>query len=289
MISPGLRLRLEAVLEGEIENAVALAGGCLFDVRAVTLADGRRVVVKTGASRVAAHLALEARMLADLAAAGAPVPAVLHAVGDLLVLAHVDHDASGLSASGRERLAATLAELHAQAGPSFGYAYDTVIGTLPQPNPPTARWLDFFRDQRLLAQVLAASAEAALEPDIAHGLDRLAARLDTWLVEPAHPSLLHGDLWQGNLLTRAGLPVAWIDPAISFGHPEIELAFGTLFGPFDQGFVDLYAEHRPLEPGFWPERRAIYLLYPLLVHRRLFGRSYARPIRDILRSLGCAG
>ncbi|MFW5833657.1 MAG: fructosamine kinase family protein [Pseudomonadota bacterium] len=266
-----------------------LGGGCLFDVRQMLLADGRTVVVKSGASRVADHLRIEARMLEDLAREGAPVPAVLGVEGERLVLEWIAHDGTALDAAGIDRLASGLAALHGRPAPFFGYAYETVIGTLPQPNPPTATWLAFFRDQRLLAQSRAAGEEGALEPELERGLEWLAERLDRWLREPAHPSLLHGDLWQGNLLTQQGQPVAWIDPAVSFGHPEIELAFGTLFGPFDRRFFAAYAEHRPVEDDFWPTRRAIYLLYPLLVHRRLFGAAYAPPIAEILASLGWKG
>ena len=277
--------RIAARLGSPVRRRQALGGGCLFHVERVELADGRQVVVKTGASDVADHLPLEARMLADLAAAGAPVPAVLAVEPDLLVLAWVPHRGGALDGAGKRELAARLAALHGVVGPDHGYAYDTVIGRLPQPNPPTSSWIAFFRDHRLLAQVRAARAEARLEPELAAGLERLAERLDTWLVEPAAPSLLHGDLWSGNVLVDRGRPVAWIDPATSFGHPEIELAFGTLFGPIDRAVLAAYAEQRPLEPGFWPTRRAIYTLYPLLVHRRLFGPGYAPAIAEILASL----
>ncbi len=278
--------RIETLLGSPVRASEPATGGCLFDVRRVVLADGRVVAVKTGQSDVGDHLRLEARMLADLRRAGAPIPAVVAVADDVLVLDWVAHDRRPLSTDGQERFAAELAALHAHHADAPGYAYDTVIGRLAQPNPWTSSWIAFYRDQRLLAQSRAAVAAGRLEPELARVLERLAADLDRWLVEPARPSLLHGDLWQGNLLTRGGLPVAWIDPAIYFGDAEIELAFGTLFGPVDAAVLDAYAEHRPIAPGFLPTRRAIYTLYPLLVHRRLFGSSYARPIAEILASLG---
>ena len=278
--------RLAALLGSAPVTSRSLAGGCLFDVRRVELADGRAVVVKAGASEVAQHLRLEARMLADLARAGAPVPTALAVDDDLLVLPWIEHDGGRLDAVGKMALAETLARLHDQPAQGFGYGYPTVIGRLPQPNPPSPRWIPFFRDHRLLAQGEAAVRAGKLETRVGRRLEHLARRLDDLLVEPPRPSLLHGDLWAGNVLVRAGRPVAWIDPAIYHGDPEIELAFGTLFGPFDRAFLAAYAGTRVLAPGFQPTRRAIYTLYPLLVHCRLFGPTYGSAVSETLASLG---
>ena len=263
-----------------------LGGGCLFDVRAADLDDGTRVVVKAGDGGLAGQLALEARMLADLGAAGVPVPEVLHVDDARLVLSWIDHDGGGLDRAGREALADQLADLHARPQPGFGYDYDTVIGSLPQPNPRAASWCAFFRAHRLLGPAERARAEGLMDPDVHRRLEALARRLEEWIVEPAHPELLHGDLWAGNVLARGGRPVAWIDPAVYRGHGEMELAFGLLFGPLDRRSVQRYAERRPLAPGFEPARCAIYQLYHLLNHLRLFGRGYLGAIVNRLEILG---
>jgi len=98
---------------------------------------------------------------------------------------------------------------------------------------------------------------------------------------PAEPpaSLLHGDLWAGNMLVRDGRLAALIDPACYHGHAEADLAMICLFERPDTAFWDAYG---PLEPG-WEERRTIYQLFPALVHLRLFGASY-EPLADRLLS-----
>ena len=118
-------------------------------------------------------------------------------------------------------------------------------------------------------------------------LETLAGRLGRWISEPAHPSLLHGDMWTGNLLCRDGRIAGFIDPAIYFGDPEIELAFSTLFGTFGRAFFARYASLRELKPGFFEERRDLYNLYPLLVHVRLFGGSYVSSVDRTLTQFGC--
>ncbi|MDP6927871.1 MAG: fructosamine kinase family protein, partial [Rhodospirillales bacterium] len=118
-------------------------------------------------------------------------------------------------------------------------------------------------------------------------LERLAGRLSEWIDEPCEPSLIHGDMWGGNVLCADGRITGFIDPAIYFADAEIELAFTTLFGTFGDDFFARYNEHRPLKPGFFETRRDLYNLYPLLVHVRLFGGSYVNSVETTLRRFGC--
>jgi fructosamine-3-kinase len=118
-------------------------------------------------------------------------------------------------------------------------------------------------------------------------LERLASRLERWLVLRGRPSLVHGDLWHGNVLSRGDRIVALIDPAIYFADPEIELAFMTLFGSVGERFFAAYSALRPIAPGFFEERRELYNLYPLLVHVRLFGGSYVAQVEATLARFGC--
>ena len=97
------------------------------------------------------------------------------------------------------------------------------------------------------------------------------------------PSLIHGDLWTGNVLCHDSRIAGLVDPAIYHADAEIELAFATLFGTFGDAFFARYTEHRPLAPGFFEARRDLYNLYPLLVHTALFGGSYARSVDRTVR------
>ena len=109
-------------------------------------------------------------------------------------------------------------------------------------------------------------------------LEKLCARLGDWIEEPAQPSLIHGDLWDGNILVADGRIAAVLDPAIYYADREIELAFTTLFGTFGEAFFARYGELRPIAPGFFEARRELYNLYPLLVHATLFGGGYGQSV-----------
>jgi len=118
-------------------------------------------------------------------------------------------------------------------------------------------------------------------------LEKLAGRLGDWIDASAAPSLIHGDMWTGNVLCNHGRISGFVDPAIYYADAEIELAFSTMFGTFGDAFFGRYGEHRPLRPGFFEERVDLYNLYPLLVHVRLFGGSYVGSVDRTLARFGC--
>lgn len=294
-IKPTLRARLEWALDSRVVEAGSLPVGFGLDGAAVRLADGRHLAVKArtessggdlgsaGRSR-GPSLEIEGFMLGELARLSQlPVPQVHYADDDLLVMDYIETDGGGISGNVERHAGELIAALHATPRKAFGYGRDTLIGPLHQPNLETATWVPFFRDQRLLFMAQAAHEEGALPAALLVRIERLAARLGEHLSEPAFPSLLHGDLWTGNVLVRAERIAGFVDPAIYCGHPEIELAFATLFGTFGDDFFAAYESALPLAPGFHEERRDIYNLYPRLVHVRLFGSGYLAGIDATLR------
>ncbi len=275
-LSPRIREHLGAAVAHE----EALTGGCIADVRRLTLTDGRVVVAKAGQG-----LALEGFMLSYLRDhSRLPVPQVLFCAEDLLVMEFLP-TSGPLSDKAQEDAADHLAALHSVGATTFGFERTTVIGGLKQPNAQETSWRDFFRDQRLMYMTETAVHTKKLPADVALRLTKIADRLDRWIDDAVQPSLIHGDMWTGNVLVQGDRIAGFVDPAIYFADPEIELAFSTLFGTFGEAFFKRYGEHRPLRPGF-AERKDIYNLYPLLVHVRLFGAPYVSDVNLILRRFG---
>jgi len=277
-----------AVTGQSVARTRPLAGGCIAEVLRVELADGGSLVAKLAEPDPGANgggLRLEAKMLRYLAdETSLPVPRVLHGDDGLLLLEFVE-TAGGLDARAEAHAAELLAELHNLSAPAFGFDWDTLIGPLPQPNPWTEDWRIFFRDRRLLYMGRQALESGRLPARTFADLERLCGRLERYIDAAARPALIHGDVWGGNVLARQGRIAAFVDPAIYFADPEIELAFSTLFGTFGAAFFDRYREIRPLAPGFFELRRDLYNLYPLLVHTRLFGGGYAASVASILKRL----
>ncbi len=173
-----------------------------------------------------------------------------------------------------------LSELHKITHDSFGLDHDNYIGSLVQHNDHHNNWTDFFIQQRLMPQIELANKNGLLNSEINNQFEHLFKRLPNIFPEES-PALLHGDLWSGNFMVNNQDEVCLIDPAVYFGHREMELAFTKLFGGFENHFYEAYNENKPLEPGFI-DRVDIYNLYPLLVHANLFGKSYLRPVRETI-------
>lgn len=265
--------------------------GASGSITRAEFADGSTLIAKLS-RHDEADLTLEARGLRLLAdRATLPVPRVIAAEADLLLLEDTPGSSAGLHAAEADA-ARLLAALHAVTAPDgrYGLDHDNLIGPLPQVNTPSASWVEFFRERRLLAMTEAAAREAAISPALARRLETLAARMGDLIPDRPPASLIHGDVWSGNVLAAGGRITAFLDPSVAYADAEVELAFIALFSTFGPAFFEAYnalrgrgwAEHREFERT----RRAIYNLYPLLVHVRLFGAGYLGDLEAALRTVG---
>jgi fructosamine-3-kinase len=283
-VAADLAARIEQALGRRPRRLARMSGGCIAEIHRVELEGGDLVVAKLG--RAPGALLTEAWMLRYLRQHSAlPVPDVLHVDDDLLLMSFIA-GGDALDDSAERHAAELLAALHDVTAPRFGLERDTLIGGLRQPNPPTESWLVFFAEQRLLHMAREAHDAGRLPAATLRRIETLAGRLDRWLAEPSRPSLIHGDMWGGNVLAKGGRIAGFVDPAIYYADPEIELAFSTLFSTFGRAFFARYEALRPLRPGFFEERRDLYNLYPLLVHARLFGGGYPASVARTLDRFG---
>jgi fructosamine-3-kinase len=254
---------------GVLRRAEPLAGGDLSQILRVELADGRTAIVKSGPAPET-----EAAMLQAIAAAGVPAPRVLAANADALVIEELPSGGSLRSAWGS--LGAVLARLHETLGTRYGWPVDYAFGPVAIENAFADEWPRFWGERRLAANAL------HIPGPLARRVERLAADLANRLPARPEPSLLHGDLWGGNVLVDGDHVSGLIDPACYFGHCEVDLAMLTLFDRPNAAFYDAYGA---LEPGA-EERLVIYRLWPALVHLRLFGSGYRGMVESMLTAAG---
>ncbi|CAN5802927.1 fructosamine kinase family protein [soil metagenome] len=199
-------------------------------------------------------------------------------------------DRSGSEPAQAENLGRSLALLHRSASTVWGARDDGFIGSLKQSNAPAADWPTFWIERRLRPQLVAAQ-RGAMKVGTVDQWDRLFSHADVALAaaEREGPSLLHGDLWSGNVMPLSGGISALIDPSGYWGHREVDLAMSELFGGFSSRFFSSYRETWPLQTGYEEVRRGLYQLYYLLVHVNLFGAGYAacteRTLRQVLSAL----
>jgi len=183
-----------------------------------------------------------------------------------------------------ERLGEALAVLHETGQGRYGWHRSNYIGSLPQANTPMDDWPAFWWSERLEPQLVMATDNGWLA-----GLDQEWATLESELpmllgtAEEDGCSVLHGDLWSGNVYPGPDGGPVLVDPAVYRGHREVDLAMTELFGGFPRGFYGAYEDRRPIRDGYADIRRHVYQLYPLLVHVNLFGGGYVNAVAGALR------
>jgi fructosamine-3-kinase len=251
----------------EVVTVRDVSGGDLSSVAQVTLANGDTLIAKHAIGATA-----EAGMLRAIAATGAPAPAVYAA--DEAWLLMEDVPAPGRMAHAWGDLARILGLLHAPQAARYGWPADHAFGPIQIANESSDDWAAFWAERRLRCHL------PYLRPELGRRIERLADRLGALL--PARPpsSLLHGDLWGGNVLVAADRVAALIDPACYYGDREVDVAMLTLFDRPPPAFFGSLA----LAEG-WRDRQPVYRLWPLLVHLRLFGNSYAGAVDAALLAL----
>ena len=281
--------QIEAAASDEVASVHAVSGGCISQTARVEFRSNGSAFLKWSddSEPVASLFAEEARSLRAIAET--------HTVRVPRVIAIDSEQARWLllewlepgprTAASQTQLGEQLAQLHRHSHDCFGWPNSNFIGFLPQANDWNASWPAFWRLQRLAPQLQRAGAhlDVSARTRFNRMLDELPQLLED--VSDERPSLLHGDLWSGNMHVLADGSAAVIDPSSYYGHREVDIAMARLFGGFGREFFDAYDGNWPHRPGL--ERRvAIYQLYYLLVHVNLFGSGYVPQTMAVLKRLG---
>ena len=223
---------------------------------------------------------------------GLRIPQVFHygdaSRGSFLVMEYLTLSGRGDDYKlGRAVARMHLAEPNVKAGnpdSKFGFPLDNTIGGTSQPNGwtkggTTQDWIDFFRDKRIGHQLNLAGdsyCSKIWENDIAPRLPALFEGIEV------RPSLLHGDLWSGNIASVQGQPSIY-DPATYWGHHEAEWGMSWC-ASFGRDFWNGYRSLIPQDEGF-EDRKPLYDAYHQLNHYNLFGGGYLGSARGCLEDL----
>ncbi len=257
-----------------VHGARPVGGGCISHALRVATSAGD-VFVKWNDACPPDLFVAEAAGLRALAAAesGLAIPRVHGAFAPrpdrpaLIVMEMLEPGPESPEALGRG-----LAALHRATAEQFGFEIATYCGSTRQDNEWTASWVDFYRERRLRPLLDAIEGARSLPAAERRVYERVLEELPRLLPHETTPSLVHGDLWGGNVLHAARGP-ALIDPACAYADRELEFGMITLFGGFGERFFRGYDEVWTLPPD-WRERNPLYRLYHLLNHQLLFGGHY---------------
>ena len=179
-------------------------------------------------------------------------------------------------------LAYKLSKMHSIKNLQFGYHYNTPIGGLEQPSKFDKSWINFFRNNRLLMIMNKINNTNPLPLEMNLGLEKIINNLEKFIPESNCASLIHGDLWSGNILYNNGKLAGLIDPSISFSNNELDLASLIFLNAVSPNFINEYKKYIKIENGF-EERVGIYKLYYALLNAHLWSRSYIVETEKIIK------
>jgi len=204
--------------------------------------------------------------------------------GSLLVMEFVDMK----RCSNQSLLGQQLATLHLNNWTNrdtgdfvekFGFDVETCCGFLPQSNSWRNDWVHFYTE-KLQEQISLQSDDAELRKlwsSLKPSMSKFFQNVEVF------PSLLHGDLWSGNMAQSGSDPVIF-DPASFYGHHEYDLAIGKMFGGFGAEFHKSYHALLPKQEGF-ESRSDLYQLFHYLNHWNHFGDGYRSQSILIIKGL----
>ncbi len=279
MVPEAIKINIQSELNIKLTSGKLLHGGDINQAAKIETDSGDRFFLKWNTSAPGNMFKAEAKGLGllDLALTDLIIPEVFLIGDDFLLLEFVEESNSGSSFD----FGVQLAKLHKKTNELFGLDHYNYIGRLPQQNKYHADWLEFFVRERLEPQVKMAIDSGKLASKFAQIFDRVMNY--TYVIFPDEPpALLHGDLWGGNYMFTTDGSACIYDPAVYFGHREMDLAMTQLFGGFDNQFYQGYNEEYPLQKGF-EERSKLCNLYPVLVHANLFGGHYVSQAEALLK------
>lgn len=277
------RLSKEAGRTVSISSVTPLGGGDINEARRLETSSGTYFMKYNLSDRHPGMFEKEAGGLDMLRQSGEiRIPGVIlcgEADGQAYLLLEFIRSAP-LKAGFWDEFGTSLAKMHRHHSDHFGLDQDNYMGSLHQSNQKHSDWIGFFIHERLEPQSRMAREKGLLGRSFTSGMEKLYRRLpDIFPIEP--PSLVHGDLWNGNYMADDTGSACLIDPAAYYGFREVDIAMSRLFGVFGGDFYEAYNREYPLEKG-WLERVDICNLYPLLVHVNLFGRGYTGSVERIV-------
>lgn len=279
MIPESIQRKVESKLEESITSMEPVYGGDINKTVRILTRSGDRFFLKWNPHATKDMFRAEAKGLELLSSAGTEllVPEVYLADDDFLLMEFLEETNSGDFFN----FGVQLAQMHKQTNELFGLDHSNYIGRLPQSNKYHNSWMEFFVRERLEPQVRMAVDSGKMDKRYARTFDRPFNY--TYVIFPEEPpALLHGDIWAGNFMFTTSGKASIYDPAVYFGHREMDLAMTRLFGGFEPAFYNGYNEEYPLSNGS-EERFKLCNLYPVLVHANLFGGSYVGQAEALLK------
>ena len=209
-------------------------------------------------------------------------PKIINNNNKFLIMSFIDND-NNLPIKTNDDLLGAIISLHSEGSNNYGFNFDTQIGGLMQSNSKSKNWVEFYADKRLHYIFDVINKNQPMDKAINTKIELLLKKIDNFIPNKPKPSLLHGDLWEGNILFKNKKFSGFIDPGSFYGHNELEVSYLRWFNPkfIDRSFLDKYNDHISIDK-YYLNYEPIYQLYYSLLNVYLWDRSYIENVRGLL-------
>jgi fructosamine-3-kinase len=180
----------------------------------------------------------------------------------------------------------SIIKIHNISNNLYGFEFNTQIGALEQSNKFENSWTSFYSNKRLSPIFELANKREGLGNFINEKINYILKNIKNFIPENPTPQLLHGDLWEGNIIFNNKKFIGFIDPGSFYGHNEMEVAYLRWFNPsfIDSKFLGKYNDYIKLEKNYL-DYEIIYQLYYALCNVALWDRSYIKETENLLIKL----
>ena len=209
-------------------------------------------------------------------------PKIINNNNKFLIMSFIDNN-NNLPIRTNNDLLGAIISLHSKRSNNYGFNFDTQIGGLKQSNSNSKNWVEFYGDKRLYYIFDLINKSRPMDKAINNKIELLLKKIDNFIPNKPKPSLLHGDLWEGNILFKNKKFSGFIDPGSFYGHNELEVSYLRWFNPkfINRNFLDKYNDHIGIDK-YYVNYEPIYQLYYALLNVYLWDRSYIENVRGLL-------
>ena len=204
---------------------------------------------------------------------------------DYLIIQYLENDNEKPDKTNRDFLEA-IVKIHSVSNDLYGFGFNTQIGAIEQLNNYENTWSNFYATKRLNPIFELANSQNNMGPDINDKIYFIIKNIKNFIPDKPPALLLHGDMWDGNILFNNYKFVGFIDPGSFFGHNEMEIAYLRWFKPkfIDSDFLEKYNDYIPLEKNYL-EYEFIYQLYYALCNVALWDISFIKEVKKLINKI----
>jgi len=210
-------------------------------------------------------------------------PSIKYFSEDLLITHYIEHN-ENKNDQYQDFLSKEILKLHSVNSNNYGFEFHSQIGGLKQDNSYNSNWVKFFGDQRLNMIFELINKTNSMPSNTNKKIEKLLRDLENRIPKNPKPSLLHGDLWEGNILFHNNNFAGFIDPGIYFGHNELEIAYLTWFKYVDDVFLKIYSNTINIHKNYF-EYEPIYQIYFSLLNVYLWDKKYIHDVNRLLNNI----